>query len=702
MLIIGVFLCSKPGYSSEALRLQVGTEEIRKRISRAEEAIASDEKLSRLLYGLDNPRVRNVLTDLMAVGYSQIGISRSEVEEMVRILNENKDNLIKARQALYDAGFDWTKKGNRYHDVYIEYKSKVRYNTTFNLIKGYIKEGDIIADVGSGNGELGRVIADNIKDTRVIAMDVVDPRKQTGYRPHSRVKVIKQPSNDKIPLPDNSADKVIFSAVFHHDTPKITDKLLAEAKRALKPNGRIIILEDVVLKSIPPRNNEGGLIDKLKKLTDEERKSVISIFDWHANHVVVGETKIPMALNYQTEEEWNRTFARAGFKIKTKDFVGVYKGKVHCHPHTVFVLKKALPEKDKLVTRFGPNHIYTLTELEEVARQNPDFVFFHVPSYELISYPGPHGFTDKKIIEEGLFRLRFLSGEIIYPEASNVLPVLLRRPDKSPEGASVIFLFSTPLEFVKSPDEIFIEEYYNKAERAPSTGRTLLGSLPIWGATEEFQRLRQKKEDIKILILGNAYSGNYRALIEQLRANSINASVVVMDYNSIPLETLKSKEFFRNDRDSVFQGDIAEMPLEPSVKFDVMYGDYILSSFNPAKIAGFFRAVSEHINSDGVVFLTLSCNDYFKTFYQEEIPFAFQMRIKENQWNYRGTFALYQKLAEQNGLQFKIVKHDKTRLEDYWDWTIGDYWIVITKITDRENHSIPIVSVGNRASKFGL
>ena len=330
-LLIGVFLCPENGYSENTLRLQVGAGRTKKRIENTME-------LSGLLYGLDNPRVKELVTDLMTFGYSQLDIGQDEVEKMVSILHENKDDVTKARQALYDAGFGWTQEGNRYHDVYRNYKANVRYNTTFHLIENYIDEGDVIADIGCGDDKLGIIIVDTIKNTRVIGTDVVDYR-DNDYKSHKNVDFVLQTENGKIPLEDNSVDKVIFSAVFHHDTPEMTDKLLKEAKRVLKPNGEVIILEDVVMESIAPKNNEQGLVDRFKALSKEERKTVISIYDWHANHVVVGVTQIPMALNYQTEEEWGQTFARAGFEVKTKDFVGIYKGKVHANPHTVFVLK---------------------------------------------------------------------------------------------------------------------------------------------------------------------------------------------------------------------------------------------------------------------------------------------------------------------------------------------------------------------------
>ena len=305
------------------------------------------QELSRLLYGLDSPGIKELLTDLMAFGYGQFGVEHSEVEKIISILYDNRNNLTKARQALYDAGFNWIAEGNRYHDIYVSYKAAIRYNTTFTLIREYIDKDDVIADVGCGDDKLGRIITEEISGTSIIGMDVVDYR-GPDYKGHKNVDFILQTDSNKIPLPDHSVDKVLFSAVFHHASPETADNLLTEARRVLKPDGEAIIIEDVVLESTNPRYNEEGLVDKFKSLTDEERKSVIAIFDWHANHVVVGETKIPMGLNYQSEEEWDQTFNRAGFKVETKDFIGIYRDKFHAHPHTVFVLRSPAIDQNAL------------------------------------------------------------------------------------------------------------------------------------------------------------------------------------------------------------------------------------------------------------------------------------------------------------------------------------------------------------------
>jgi len=79
-LLIGVFLCPENGYSENTLRLQVGAGRTKKRIENTME-------LSGLLYGLDNPRVKELVTDLMTFGYSQLDIGQDEVELLSNVVD---------------------------------------------------------------------------------------------------------------------------------------------------------------------------------------------------------------------------------------------------------------------------------------------------------------------------------------------------------------------------------------------------------------------------------------------------------------------------------------------------------------------------------------------------------------------------------------------------------------------------------------
>ena len=90
--------------------------------------------------------------------------------------------------------------------------------------------------------------------------------------------------------------------------------------------------------------------------------------------------------------------------------------------------------------------------------------------------------------------------------------------------------------------------------------------------------------------------------------------------------------------------------------------------------------MANYINSDGVIFLSLSCScsKFLKIGDFQEIPFAFHMH---NDKRYiRRTFPFYEGLANKNGLQFKIIMNED-RLGAL-EWGIGDYWVVVTKIKD--------------------
>lgn len=132
-------------------------------------------------------------------------------------------------------------------------------------------------------------------------------------------------------------------------------------------------------------------------------------------------------------------------------------------------------------------------------------------------------------------------------------------------------------------------------------------------------------------------------------------------------------------QDGLIQGDITKLPFAPDKLFDVMYGDFILSCFHPKNIADFFSSVSMHLNqNDGTMFLSLSCNHRAQNYNMKEIPFAFDFMIREEKGQelyFKAPLSFYQRLAENQGLEFKIIKQ---QIRDKYP-DICDYYLAIEK-----------------------
>jgi SAM-dependent methyltransferase len=99
---------------------------------------------------------------------------------------------------------------------------------------------DLVVDVGCGSGRLAAQLSD-LPDIRYLGTDIVpalvdQARKVTG-RADWRFEVTNGLS---IPCEDGAADFVCFFSVFTHLSHEDCFRYLREAKRALKPGGRIV------------------------------------------------------------------------------------------------------------------------------------------------------------------------------------------------------------------------------------------------------------------------------------------------------------------------------------------------------------------------------------------------------------------------------------------------------------------------------
>ena len=345
------------------------------------------------------------------------------------------------------------------------------------------------------------------------------------------------------------------------------------------------------------------------------------------------------------------------------------RGRAHSlYPWTVTIKKPDRPETSgmKAASRFGSDHVYSLTEIHEVAQASSQLAFFvleRTPS-NCNAATTEAGFDDKQIADEGR-RILENQKKMFHFDYQEVFPVLLK--SEYSRWTWLVFLASAQLEQIKGAEQSFSAEYYATAE-AGLPGRRLLNSLPRWAQTEEYQQLKDQKF-IDVLVLGNACSGNYTALRTQMSADRIKGAVTIIDLNSTPLDTLVKKGLLQV-QDRVVRADITQMPFAPEVKFDVMFGDYILSCFHPAKIHGFFHSLAKRLAPRGKIFLTLCCNNIFETKGMEEINFAFYPMFSRLGNYFKGTYSLYEELARRNGLSFKVIhrqlKPDSSEERDYW------------------------------------
>ncbi|WP_115461686.1 class I SAM-dependent methyltransferase [Winogradskyella aurantiaca] len=104
---------------------------------------------------------------------------------------------------------------------------------------------DIVADIGAGSGYHVIKMAPLVNNGRVYAVDIQPEmleaiKTNPKARPYSNINLVLG-STETVNLPENSVDKVLMVDVYHEFSYPY--EMLLSIKKALKPNGKIYLIE---------------------------------------------------------------------------------------------------------------------------------------------------------------------------------------------------------------------------------------------------------------------------------------------------------------------------------------------------------------------------------------------------------------------------------------------------------------------------
>lgn len=123
----------------------------------------------------------------------------------------------------------------RFNDI-AEYRDRVWQRLTRDFFQAHVPASSVLLDLGCGWGEFVR----NIQAQRKYAMDL---NPESARRLPADVTFLQQDCAERWPLPDATLDVVFSSNFFEHlPTRASLRATLSEARRCLKPGGRLICL----------------------------------------------------------------------------------------------------------------------------------------------------------------------------------------------------------------------------------------------------------------------------------------------------------------------------------------------------------------------------------------------------------------------------------------------------------------------------
>jgi SAM-dependent methyltransferase len=108
------------------------------------------------------------------------------------------------------------------------------------LVAYGLKPSDTIVDIGCGSGRLAKALASYLSTGRYLGTDVVPELLNYAFEVAPEHTGLELVDDISIPFPDACADFACFFSVFTHLLPEECYCYLLEAKRVVKPGGRIV------------------------------------------------------------------------------------------------------------------------------------------------------------------------------------------------------------------------------------------------------------------------------------------------------------------------------------------------------------------------------------------------------------------------------------------------------------------------------
>ncbi|MCH8945470.1 MAG: hypothetical protein IIA85_00935 [Nanoarchaeota archaeon] len=272
---------------------------------------------SKILDVLSKDKLRKNITQRLVKYWRAIKLPYQWITPILKILLEHKDNEDLAVRKIRDKFPQLIQKGSpEYSKKLIAWRKRKVKNLARNLNK-YLA-GKIIADVGGRATDFAeQIISFNKKIKKVYVTDI--GLFATRSKNH-KINLLVQPSKTMLPFNKESIDTIILSMVIHHLRNFDQIKLIKNITFSLMKKGRIILIEDTYLKNKNIKG-QGKNINDFLKFSLEEKKKILSFYDFFGNRLMRNRDKIPLLYNYKSMEEWKTFFEKYGMKQIKSEFV---------------------------------------------------------------------------------------------------------------------------------------------------------------------------------------------------------------------------------------------------------------------------------------------------------------------------------------------------------------------------------------------
>jgi len=254
---------------------------------------------------LANFIVNNLRSSLSSIGFSQ---------EFLDALLSDLRNI-----SVENFGKKWREElGNKY---IIGFFQKIVPKYFSDYIVPVTPTSRKIIDVGCGTGILAKLYAEDKRFERVVGIDINPyPEWKIFWNEKIKFEVVDEATFPNFLL-EEKPDSVVLTWTLHHMEYDEQERYFEYIHDYLPSGAGIIILEDSYSKNLIPENGKEKY-EEFMKWGPEQRREIMSVYDWVANRVLAQRSKAPMPCAYRSLEDWDILLEKKRFKMITQKFIG--------------------------------------------------------------------------------------------------------------------------------------------------------------------------------------------------------------------------------------------------------------------------------------------------------------------------------------------------------------------------------------------
>lgn len=301
--------------------------------------------------GITNKYVLSQLSSSLG----RIGIDQKCVLIIINLLVELSFHEING-QELFDRvtqfQAEWRPHLNR---AYLEQYEETRWDYVqefvFKNLDSTEKLGRCL-DVGCGRGCITSKLIQEGSANEVIGIDEVNYSAEWHERVASAGKAVRfdhvSPSDlDSWLREVGSFDTIFMFYVLHHSHEYWAAHTLHTLRKNLKPNGRLIVVEDSLVSDNPPKSDPYSLYEKWLEWSNAENQYCLSasfdiqaVLDFVAVQLLAGFKDVHMPCCYRLGSEWIEIFNSVGYNVTNSVNIGFPDGRDIDVPQALFEMQR--------------------------------------------------------------------------------------------------------------------------------------------------------------------------------------------------------------------------------------------------------------------------------------------------------------------------------------------------------------------------